>query len=287
MVRAARLVTLVGPGGVGKTRLAQRLAHQVTRVFRDGVVWVELAGQHDPASVPTEVAAALGVETGSLPTKEALTAFLAPRELLLVLDNCEHLVGACAELVTSLLGEALELRVVATSREPLRVPGEHLMNVDPLSVPTPDEAATGEVARFESVALLADRARAVDPGFRVDAANAEVVGRLCQQLDGIPLAIELAASRLRVLSVGQLADRLGDRFDVLTAGPRTVAPRHQTLRGLVDWSFDLCSPEPSRRCGRGCRCSTAARTSRRSRRCATIRARRPWRSSPDWSTSRC
>ena len=242
IVRAARLVTLVGPGGAGKTRVAQRLAHQMTRVFSDGVSWVELATQHDPASVPTEVAAALGVEKGSRQAKEALAAFLAPRELLLVLDNCEHLVGACAELVTSLLGEAPGLRVVATSRQPLGMPGEHLMSVEPLSVPTPDDAATGDLARFESVALLADRARAVDSRFRVDAANAAVVGRLCQQLDGIPLAIELAAARLRVLSVGQLADRLGDRFDVLGAGPRTVARRHQTLRGLVDWSFDLCSP---------------------------------------------
>ncbi len=241
MLRAARLVTLTGPGGVGKTRLALRLARQVERRFRDGVVVVELAGQHDPASLTSDVAAALGIEPGRS-VAEAVEAYLASRELLVVLDNCEHLVEASAELVGWLLDAAPDLRVVATSREPLRVPGEHPMRIEPLAVPTRGEAAAGAVGHIEAVALLADRARAIDPGFRVDAANAVDVSRLCRRLDGIPLAIELAAARLRVLSLGQLVDRLDERFELLTTGPRAALARHQTLRGLVDWSHELCSP---------------------------------------------
>ena len=242
MLRAARLVTLVGPGGVGKTRLGVRLGHRVRRVFRHGVVLVELASQSESASLPSEVAAALGVDTQGQPADEALAEYLTSRELLLVLDNCEHLIDACAQLVTNLLEAAPRLRVLATSREPLRVVGEHLMDVEPLTLPTPEETASGAVGHVDAVALLAERARAVDPGFRVDASNAADASRLCRRLDGIPLAIELAAARLRVLSMGQIVDRLDARFDLLTAGPRGSLPRHQTLRGLTDWSYELCSP---------------------------------------------
>ena len=243
MLRAARLVTVAGPGGVGKTRLAGRLAHQVQRLFPDGVVWVGLATQRDPAALASEVAAALDVETQGLPVEDAIAAYLKSRELLLVLDNCEHLAEACAELVTGLLRDAPRIRMLATSRRPLGVSGEHLISLQPLALPTPEEAASGAIGHVEAVALLADRARSGDRAFRLRADNAEVVSRLVRRVDGIPLAIELAAARLRVLSVAELAERLDDRFGVLTTGSRVAPPRHQTLRALIDWSHDLCSPE--------------------------------------------
>ena len=243
MLRAARLVTVVGPGGVGKTRLAQRLARQVERSFGHGVLWVELGAQRDPASVAGQVAAALGVEPQGQPVLEAVATYLTSRRLLLVLDNCEHLVDACRELITRLLRDAADLRVVATSRQPLKVTGEHVMSLEPLAVPTSEEVATGGLRHVEAVALLVDRARAVDGSFHLDSGNAEPISRLVRALDGIPLAIELAAARLRVLSVGQLVERLDDRFGLLSAGPRATAPRHQTLRALIEWSYDLCSPE--------------------------------------------
>ena len=168
MVRAARLVTIVGPGGVGKTRLATRLAHQVVRVFPHGVVWVDLAAQRDPGALASEVASALGVEPQGQPALEAIAAYLASRRLLLVLDNCEHLADACSDLLTSLLPDATDLRVVATSRQPLKVTGEHVMSLEPLAVPTPEEVAAGGVGHVEAVALLVDRARVVDAGFRLD-----------------------------------------------------------------------------------------------------------------------
>lgn len=239
---SARLLSVVGPGGVGKTRLAARLAHQESRSFRDGVAWVELAAHRDPASTAAAVAAALGVDPRDRPADEVVTAYLSSRELMLVIDNCEHLLEACGELVTTLLADAPRLRILTTSRQPLRVAGEHTMNLEPLSLPTPDDVARGSVGHVEAVALLTDRAKAVDAGFRVDAANAGLVSRLCERLDGIPLAIELAAARLRVLSVGQLLDRLDERFEILTVGLRSALPRHQTLRGLVEWSHELCSP---------------------------------------------
>ena len=242
MVRAARLVTIVGPGGVGKTRLATRLAHQVVRVFPHGVVWVDLAAQRDPGALASEVASALGVEPQGHPALEAIATYLASRELLLVLDNCEQLADACSDLLTSLLPDATDLRVVATSRQPLKVTGEHVMSLEPLAVPTPEEVAAGGVGHVEAVALLVDRARMVDAGFRLDSRNAELITRLVRGLDGIPLAIELAAARLRVLSVSQLVERLDDRFGLLSAGTRATSPRHQTLRALIEWSYDLCSP---------------------------------------------
>jgi predicted ATPase/DNA-binding CsgD family transcriptional regulator len=242
MLRSARLVTVAGPGGVGKTRLAGRLAHQVQRLFPDGVVWVGLATQQDPAALASEVATALEVETQGQPAQDALAAYLRSRELLLVLDNCEHLAEACAELVTGLVRDASRIRVLATSRRPLRVTGEHVMSVEPLAVPSAEEAESGAIRHVEAVALLADRARSVDRAFRVGPDNAEVVSRLVRRVDGIPLAIELAAARLRALSVNELVERLDDRFGVLTTGSRVAPPRHQTLRGLVDWSYSLCSP---------------------------------------------
>jgi non-specific serine/threonine protein kinase len=243
MLRSARLVTLVGPGGVGKTRLAQRLARQVERVFPDGVVLVELAALQDAASLSTTIAGALGIDPQDFAPDVAITAYLRTRRLLLVLDNCEHVLDACHDLVAGLLSDAPDLRVLATSRQPLGLPEEHVMVIGTLAVPTAEEAAAGRVGHADAVALLADRARAVAPGFRVDAGNAALVARLCRALDGIPLAIELAAPRLRVLALAQLVDRLDEPLALLTTGPRDAPGRHQTLRAVIDWSYELCTPQ--------------------------------------------
>ncbi|MFI8917366.1 BTAD domain-containing putative transcriptional regulator [Streptomyces sp. NPDC053513] len=236
-LRGARLVTLLGPGGAGKTRLSQEAAERGNEDWPDGVWVAELAPVRDPEAVPEAVLAAVGArETvlrgagaeelrgGGDPTAR-LVEHCAGRRMLLLLDNCEHLVGAAAELAETLLARCPELRVLATSREPLGVPGETLRPLGPLP--------TGMALR-----LLGERGAAVRPGFRVEddpVAAAEVVRRL----DGLPLAIELAAARLRMLTLRQIADRLDDRFRLLTSGARTVLPRQQTLRAVVDWSWDL------------------------------------------------
>jgi non-specific serine/threonine protein kinase len=240
-----RLVMLTGVGGVGKTRLALRAAAQARRSFADGVVLVELAGLKDPLLLPQAVSRALGIADQTARDQvEVLGEFLADRQVLLVVDNCEHLLPPVAHLMVDLLRAAPRLRILATSREPLLVPGEQLYPVAPLPVPgaeQPELAAT--VTRYGGVTLFVDRAAAVQPSFTVTDANAALVARLCRSLDGIPLAIELAAARLRVLSLEQVTDRLDDRFRFLTGGNRTALPRQQTLRAAVEWSFDLCSKQ--------------------------------------------
>jgi len=240
----SRLVTLTGPGGVGKTRLALRAAAEVDRGFRDGVCFVELAGLHDAALVPQTVAAALGLQG---PAKhqpiDSLVEFLQSRQLLLVLDNCEHLVNACAVLVETLLRSCPELRILTTTRQLLHINGEHIVAVAPLPVPTTDRSETPEsLSRYAAVQLFVERAASVHLGFHVDERNQQAIAEICRRLDGIPLALELAASRLRALSVHQLQERLDDRYNLLTGGNRAALPRQQTLRALIDWSFDLCSP---------------------------------------------
>ncbi|HEX7302039.1 BTAD domain-containing putative transcriptional regulator [Lentzea sp.] len=230
LVRKHRLVTLIGVGGVGKTRLAVHVARGEQPP--DGVWLVELAALRDRALVPHTVAEALGVvdQTGR-GQLTVLTDFLADRDALLVLDNCEHVVDHCAVLVDTLLRVAPRLRVIATSRRALRVYGEQVLSVAPLSVPYP--AAT----------LFAQRADAAIPGsFVITGANEQAVADLCRRLDGIPLAIEMAALRVRALTPAQLLERLDDRFKVLTDGGRNALPQHQTLIATMDWSFDLCSP---------------------------------------------
>ncbi|MFF8670994.1 LuxR C-terminal-related transcriptional regulator [Streptomyces sp. NPDC015242] len=241
LLARARLVTLTGPGGVGKTRLAARVAARVRRAFPDGVRFVHLSGLHDPALVPHAAADALGLHDHSAqPPLDALVEHIRDRRLLLVVDNCEHLADACARLAAALLHGTQHVRILATSRHRLGLTEEHLLEVRPLPVPDPDgdlSAAEG----YPALTLFADRAAAVAPGFRLGPANVASVARLCRRLDGLPLAIELAAVRMRVLDVDQLLDRLDDRYRFLTTGSPAALPRHQTLRAAVAWSHDLCT----------------------------------------------
>ena len=239
----SRLVTLTGPGGVGKTRLAGRIAALVERSFPDGVRFVHLAGLRDPTLVPLAIADALGLHDHSAqPPPAALAERLRGRRLLLVLDNCEHLLAACAESVAALLDGTDGVRVLATSRHRLGLTGEHLLEVRPLTVPDPDGDLSA-AGTYPALALFADRAAAVVPGFEVTSANRAAVARLCHRLDGLPLAIELAAVRMRALGVEQLVERLDDRYRLLSVGSQTVLPRHQTLRATVDWSHELCTEQ--------------------------------------------
>jgi predicted ATPase/DNA-binding CsgD family transcriptional regulator len=239
----ARVLTLVGPGGVGKTRLALRLAAGLGEMFPDGVWLVELAPLQDPSLVPQTVIAALGLSDRSArPPANTLSEYLADKRLLLVLDNCEHLPDACAALAANLLAECEAVWILATSRQPLDLEGERLLEVPPLSAPEPDQPAASSLVGSEAVSLFIDRAATVVPGFAITADNGAAIARLCRRLDGIPLAIELAAMRLRVLSAQQILERLDDRYRLLTSGTRTLA-RHQTLKAAIDWSYDLCSAQ--------------------------------------------
>ncbi|WP_344855790.1 ATP-binding protein [Amycolatopsis ultiminotia] len=233
---SARLVTLLGPGGVGKTRLAVQAAAKVRRAFADGVRWVELGALRDPALLAQTLVDALGIRDRTAGPQQLLADHLRNRQVLLVLDNCEHLLAACAELASALLHSAPELRIVATSREALALPGEHTVAVAPLPVPETDERGDS------AVTLFAARARDILPEFSLTDGNLELVRRICVQLDGLPLAIELACARLRVLSPAELADRLGRRMRLLTGGNRAAPERHRSLQATVDWSFELCDP---------------------------------------------
>jgi predicted ATPase/class 3 adenylate cyclase len=241
-----RLFTLTGSGGSGKTRLALQLAADLLEGYPEGVWFVDLAALTDPALVPQTVAAALGVrETPARALTDTLTEWLKARKLLLVLDNCEHLVDACAQLAAILMRASPGLTLLATSREPLGAAGEVLWPVPPLSAPNPgqlgapDNDGIAALTQYEAVRLFIDRACMSQPAFAVTNQNAPAVAQICHRLDGIPLAIELAAGRVRVLSPDQIAARLADRFRLLTGGSRTVMPRHQTLRAAIDWSYEL------------------------------------------------
>jgi predicted ATPase/DNA-binding CsgD family transcriptional regulator len=240
-----RLVSLVGVGGVGKTRLALRVAADVRRAFPDGVWLVQLAPLVDQTFVARTVSAALGLRDESTRPPEAVLAdYVTGKRLLLVLDNCEHVVDSAAMLARNLLSAAAELRILVTSREPLCLTGEKVLPVPPLTVPDLEEPVRSPLS-YEAVALFADRAQAVRPDFTITPDNAGKVARLCQRLDGIPLAIELAAVRLRALSLDDIQERLHDRFRLLANGQPVAVPRQRTLRAMIDWSYDLCS-QPER-----------------------------------------
>jgi len=233
-----RLVTVTGPGGAGKTRLAGQVASQTAARFADGVWLAELAAVTDPAQVASAVGAALGIR--DLPAEaaaDALARVLARRQLLLVLDNCEHVIGAAAELCARLLLAADDVRILATSREPLRIAGEARYRLGPLALPPSGDPAAA--ADCEAVTLFADRARRVDPGFTLDAATVPAVARLVTRLDGLPLAIELAAARVDVLGVAQLLDRINDRFSLLADADRLAEDRQRSLAAAVRWSYQL------------------------------------------------
>lgn len=244
LLSVSRLVTLTGVGGVGKTRLALRVAEDARRAFPDGVWLVELAALADPGLLAQSIGEALELrDHSSRPAVEALVEHLRDKQALILLDNCEQLIDACALLIGRLLREAPGLRVLATSRQALGTAGEQTLAVPTLALPdaTGPRLSTAALAQCDAVRLFVERAGAILPGFAVTETNRDAVERVCRRLDGIPLGIELAAVRLRALSVQQLLDRLDDRFQLLTTGARAVLPRHRTLRALVDWSYDLCT----------------------------------------------
>src|SRR6516165_5771114 len=242
-----RLLTLTGPGGAGKTRLALQVAADVLEGFKDGVWLVELAPLSNPDLVAQAIASAVNVrEQPGRPILSTLTDDLQRKHLLVVLDNCEHVVDACARLANTMLRACPNLRILATSREALGIAGETSWRVPSLSLPDPERLPTLEsLSAYEAVRLFIDRAVAALPTFTVTHENAPWIAQVCHRLDGIPLAVELAAVRVKSLSVQQIASRLDDRFRLLTGGSRVGLPHHQTLRAAMDWSYDMLS-EPER-----------------------------------------
>jgi non-specific serine/threonine protein kinase len=239
LAAAQRLVTLTGTGGIGKTRLALAAAHRLPR-FDDGVWLVDLAPLSDPHLVPATVAAAVGVRfvVGAV-TPQRVANALRGKELLVLLDNCEHVIDAAAITVDALLHANPAMRIIATSREPLRVEGEHVYPVPPLAVPATDTDDSTNPLEYGAVQLFVERARAAELRFAPDRRTAVTIATICRRLDGIPLAIEMAAARVATLGIQELAVRLGDRLALLTSGRRTALPRHRTLRATLDWSYEL------------------------------------------------
>ncbi|HEV2472690.1 MAG TPA: tetratricopeptide repeat protein [Chthonomonadales bacterium] len=244
-IASARLLTLTGSGGCGKTRLALQAADDVLEQYPDGVWYVELAPLSDPSLMVQSVSSVLGLkEEAGKPALQAVTTHLQSKRLMLLLDNCEHLLAPAARFAADVLSICPDVTVVATSREPLGISGELTYRVPSLAAPEPRIShSPDELVRFEAVQLFVDRARFIQPGFELTDSNARPLTAICHRLDGIPLAIELAAARVRAMSVEQIEERLGQRFRLLTGGSRSSLPRQQTLRSLIDWSYDLLSDE--------------------------------------------
>ncbi len=244
LVENAPLVSIVGTGGAGKTRLTVEAGARLLNRFPDGVWFVELAPLSDPSLVAQALAAALHVqESPQRPILETLIAYLAQKRLLIILDNCEHVIGHARSLVGSLLPEAPFLSFMVTSREALRISGERVYRIPPLSIPPKDVLAPEEAMKYGAVALFADRVRATDSRFSVTRENVEPVVEICRRLDGLPLALELAAARASVLSPTQICERLDRVFDLLTGNGTAAFPRHQTMRAVIDWSYGLLSSQ--------------------------------------------
>lgn len=242
LVRTHPLTTLTGTGGVGKTRLAIRAGEALLEGAWEGVWFVELAAFDEPASTVQAVALLFGLrENQTRSLIDAVLQYLQHRRIVLIVDNCEHRIEEVARVVDAILHRAPNVRILATSREPLRVAAERVFRVPPLAVPKNAARNAAELRSYDAVALFAERAQAADAAFRLSDEVAPAVGEICKRLDGIPLAIELAAARTRVLSAAEIAGRLDERFSVLTGGHRTSTPRQQTLRALIDWSYDLLS----------------------------------------------
>jgi non-specific serine/threonine protein kinase len=238
----SRLVTMTGVGGSGKTRLALEVACNLVDTYQNGVWWVELAMLTANSLVPQTIAKTFSLqETPNQQTSEILENYLRNKRILLVIDNCEHLIDGCAKLGEKLLQACLHLGILATSREPLGIAGETVYQVSPLSLPDPDETSPKKLLQSEAARMFVERARAISPDFSLGEQNMTAVVQICRCLDGIPLALELAAARVRHLTVEHIAERLDKRFDLLTTGSRTALPRQQTLRAAMDWSFDLLS----------------------------------------------
>lgn len=239
-----RLLTLTGPGGTGKTRLSLQIAQEVLPSFTNGVWLVELAPLAEPSLIPQTIASVFELrEVPNTSIVDILTNYLRARRLLLILDNCEHLIAACAKLSADLLHVCPQLKIIASSREALGVGGETVYRVPSLSLPNPVQVTRDVLMESESAQLFVERALAVQPHFVLRDSDASAVAQICHRLDGIPLALELAAARIAVFSPEEVASRLDDRFRLLTGGSRTVLERHQTLRALIDWSYDLLSDE--------------------------------------------
>jgi predicted ATPase len=241
-VQALRFVSIVGPGGVGKTTVATSVAYTLVDSFHDAVFFIDLAALTDPELVPTAVASALGLTVQSQDPLAGLLAFIGDKKILIVLDNCEHVIGVAAVLAEGVVSEAPQAHILATSREALQVEGEHVHLLYSLDVPPEDAGLTAEdVLRYPAAQLFMERAAASGYGAALSDIDAPIVARLCRRLDGIPLAIELAACRAGSLGIRRTADLLDNRFSLLRHGRRTAPPRHRTLNAMLDWSYNLLS----------------------------------------------
>jgi predicted ATPase/class 3 adenylate cyclase len=241
---SARLLTLIGPGGTGKTRLSLQIGADLLPNFADGVWLAEFAPLADPALILQTIASVFGLrEQLGMSLNELLSDFLRAKNLLLIMDNCEHLIDHCAQLAEQLLHACVHIKIIVSSREALGIGGETVYRVPSLSLPNPDEATREALTQSESAQLFIERAAAANPKFNLSDKNAPAIAQICRRLDGIPLALELAAARVTVFSAEQIASRLDDRFRLLTGGSRTALPRQQTLRALIDWSYDMLSDE--------------------------------------------